>query len=363
MTTKNSERNIYDSNPYFRALHYHAKNDIDRLISEKVDVNSRGVNGWTVLHLLASWFDHDEPVSSNDYAHTMLAFFIKHGADVNLPDEQGDTPLHVSADCNNQILPVLLSHSARVNARNHSGKTPLHIAAVSGFSCSQTEPYTRLLVKAGAEIDALDNEGSTPLDLLLRTGDLSQNYLPHAISLNFLQQAGASLSKLGDQAKEKLNIFARKNIDMRSALAEAGILNWQQKINGSSWLHLAVLDMDEKKFNRLFKTFNGSINEQDRQKRTALIHAAGKGNLGIVKTLLAAGASHSSQDEFGNTALHAAAAVDCLEVCKCLIAVGASRECKNRYDETAMDVARENSSRRVIHYFERLDGKPWWKIW
>lgn len=363
MTTKNNERNWYDSNPYFRALHSQAKNDIDRLISEKVDVNTRGVYGWTVLHLLASWFDHEEAGSSIDFARKMLAFFIKHGANINLQDDQGDTPLHVSADHNNQTLSVLLSHSAGVNSRNHAGKTPLHVAAVSGYSCSHSEPYTRLLVEAGAEVDAVDNEGSTPLELLLRAGDLGQNHLPHVVALIFLHRAGANLSILSDKSKEKLGVLAQKNIEIRVAMAEAGILNWQQNMNGRTWLHLAVLDMDENMFKRLFKAFKGNVSEKDRQKRTALIHAAGKGNPEIVKTLLAAGANHADQDEFGGTALHAAAAADHLEVFKCLMEGGASSDCRNKYGQTPRELARENSSNRVVNYLEPKTEKPWWKFW
>ncbi len=363
MAIKNSERDWYDSNPYFRALHTRSSNDIERLLAEKVDVNSKGIYGWTVMHLLASWFDSDEPGPSSEYAREMILFFLKRGADVNLQDEQGDTPMHIAANYNNKTLPVFLSHAGNANIRNHEGKTPLHVAAVSGFSCSQSEPYTRLLVEAGAEVDAVDNQGFTALELLLRDGDLSQSYLPHAISLVYFLRSGADLNRVRPELRDKLSVFAQTNAEVRLAMAEAGILDWQQIMNGKTWLHLSVLDMNEKLFNRLFKTFKGNVNHKDRQNRTPLILAAGKGSSEMVKALLAGGANTADKDEFGGTALHAAAGADHLEVFKCLIAGGASQDCQNKYGQTPLELARENSGNRIVGYLAPKADKPWWKIW
>lgn len=49
------------------------------------------------------------------------------GADVNITDEDGDTPLHLSAKFGHfETIKALLSAAARPDIRNNEGDTPLH---------------------------------------------------------------------------------------------------------------------------------------------------------------------------------------------------------------------------------------------
>ena len=57
------------------------------------------------------------------------------------------------------IARLLLERGAEVNARNRDGRTPLHDAAVSGH-----REMAELLIAAGADLEARDSEsGVTPL--------------------------------------------------------------------------------------------------------------------------------------------------------------------------------------------------------
>ena len=53
-----------------------------------------------------------------------------------------------------------------MNARNCYGSTPLHGAAVSGM-----QEAAALLLAAGAELDAVNNGGWTPLQYAIRGGE------------------------------------------------------------------------------------------------------------------------------------------------------------------------------------------------
>jgi ankyrin repeat protein len=113
------------------------------------------------------------------HGHWQLCeFLIEHGADVNQPlPDTGETPLH-SALCKaddpayNLVLKVLLAKGADPNRATKAGaetdafmrdcrtkgETPLHRAAAFG------DPEAiRLLLDAGAVIDAKDAHGDTPL--------------------------------------------------------------------------------------------------------------------------------------------------------------------------------------------------------
>lgn len=72
-------------------------------------------------------------------------------------------------------------HPVDINTRGHSGSTPLHFMAVLG-----DDKAARLLLDAGAEIDAADENGHTPL----HEGVL----LYHVPFVRFLISRGASLT-------------------------------------------------------------------------------------------------------------------------------------------------------------------------
>jgi len=107
----------------------------------------------------------------------LCQFLIERGADVNRPlADTGETPLH-AALCEtdskyNLVVQVLLAHGANPNCATTpgvetggfmrdcrtKGETPLHRAAAFA-----DEEAIRLLLEAGAKIDALDANGESPL--------------------------------------------------------------------------------------------------------------------------------------------------------------------------------------------------------
>jgi ankyrin repeat protein len=108
----------------------------------------------------------------------LCLFLLERGADVNKPQEDTrETPLH-SALCKtdrlvyDRVLQVLLAHGANPNVATIAGvetgafmrdcrtkgETPLHRAAAFGG-----EDAIKMLLNAGAVIDARDANGDTPL--------------------------------------------------------------------------------------------------------------------------------------------------------------------------------------------------------
>jgi hypothetical protein len=85
---------------------------------------------------------------------------LENGADVDSRDEAGMTPLHSVAFLGHiKTARLLIKYGADVNAINDKGETPLHLAADGG----QLE-IVKLLLDSGAEINIETKEGKTPLD-------------------------------------------------------------------------------------------------------------------------------------------------------------------------------------------------------
>jgi hypothetical protein len=80
-------------------------------------------------------------------------------ARTDLPDGNGDTPLHASVG-EPTLVKLLLDRDAAPDARNGAGRTAMHLAAAAGDRLS-----IKFLAARGANVNALDSTGRTPLDL------------------------------------------------------------------------------------------------------------------------------------------------------------------------------------------------------
>jgi ankyrin repeat protein len=147
------------------------------LIENGADVNNRDDSGKTPLHYAA--FADDIKVAM---------FLIKNGADININDRDGISPLGYSVIMRRSVIhenigvfKALIESGANINTRDKKGITPLHYA-VAGTqpncliedrtdNCLQksgignmSKDRVEILIKKGADINAKDNNGNTPLD-------------------------------------------------------------------------------------------------------------------------------------------------------------------------------------------------------
>ena len=113
------------------------------------------------------------------YAPEKIEVLLHHGVDVNVQDNEGNTPLHWAVKQRRlKIIRVLLHHGVDVNVQDNEGNTPLHWAVKR--SCRET---TKVLLRYGADITVRDKYDKTPLKLALMLFRKGNFYDPRIVEL------------------------------------------------------------------------------------------------------------------------------------------------------------------------------------
>uniref|UniRef100_A0A3P9AHQ3 Ankyrin repeat and FYVE domain containing 1 n=1 Tax=Esox lucius TaxID=8010 RepID=A0A3P9AHQ3_ESOLU len=136
------------------------------LVNNKADVDMVDQSGWSLLHKAIQRGD--------EFAST---FLVRHSAQVNAATVGAvETPLHLVCSFSPKkhsgevmggvarIAEALLKTGANPNMQNSKGRTPLHEAVLSGNEAV----FNQLLLCKQLDLELKDHEGSTPLWLALQ---------------------------------------------------------------------------------------------------------------------------------------------------------------------------------------------------
>jgi len=184
-------------------------------------IKSRDPNNRTPLHLA---------VTRNN--SELIEYFIEKGADTEAKDAGEHTPLHLAAINNlSEAATVLINHGAKLETRDNYGRTALILCARE-----RGQAVTgRVLIDAGAEVNATDKFGDNSLslatwrgkkefiDLLLESGADVPDSGPRWQMMVY-EAASNGLSSLFLKLGEKTNnlIPANENLDNLLHQASAG---------------------------------------------------------------------------------------------------------------------------------------------
>ncbi len=338
---------------------------VDLLVRNGANVNAADSRGRTPIQMAAS-----------GRSPALLQKLLRLGADPMVPDKSGFTSLMAAAGAGNlRFVRYLLDKGANINAESDLGDTALKQAMMGRFDLGRREfamvrlllkqgasvhvpakgerplhvallrgAYTcaRLFLKAGADIEAKDNAGLTPTQLLLnrptsRSGELilklllsRKPYLNYRFNADPGRGSGSAFMFLPAGIEKLLH---RSATALELALAGGWSRETIQKLldHGATLeglepyvpLFLAVAggDCDVVK---LMIERNADVSACDEDGRTALHYAAEKGaHEDILGVLIKAGAKVDAPDKAGKTPLHYAAVADNVGVVKVLLESGA----------------------------------------
>ncbi len=165
---------------------------VDEILDRGISINAGDKNRYTALHAAAAqsyhpigaaMVEHLLDKGANPYAgawgwentplHTeisnerpksavaLISIYKKRNLDLDKPDKEGKTPLHLASMVGlNDVVEALIDNGANIHAVDNLGRTPLHYAALRGNKVA-----TCALIKAGAELNVQDKEDNTPLHL------------------------------------------------------------------------------------------------------------------------------------------------------------------------------------------------------
>jgi len=257
-----------------------ARGDLDAVkafIAKGVNINTREKN-----------YDQDTALTfASNLGHTeIVKYLIEKGADINLADAKGRTPLWYASGVDNiENIKLLLAAGADVNKSPKNGETAIIRAACNG----QTETIKLLLAKK-ANINDKTDENITPL--------MCAAMYDKAETINFLVANKANINQREEWGYTALMLAAKQGkANAVKALIEAGAdLNIQDHDRGYEGCkgYTALMYAVEKEHNDIVKILidaGANINIENKSGRNALYCAYEKYNKDAMKLLLAAGAN------------------------------------------------------------------------
>jgi len=134
--------------------------DLVKRYGNSENVNHKCDGGLRPLHYAAKY-------AKGESGKEIMEFLLQNGGDPKIPDACGVTPLMMAAENYNvEAVEVLLSNEAAKNTLNWgkfiSNETALHHALFHYGEQGEGLVIARLLIEAGADIDAPSRIGTTP---------------------------------------------------------------------------------------------------------------------------------------------------------------------------------------------------------
>jgi len=227
-----------------------------------------------------------------------------------------------------------------VGSNTIQGKTIIYnVYSLIWASTNGNIDIVKLLIDAGADINAKDNDDITALLWACSGGYLE--------IVKLLLEAGADPNIQDNEGYTAL-MWVSTYLEIAKLLILSGTNPNIQNKNGKTALIFASQN-GRLEFVKLLIEAGADLDIKDKDDKTALMFASQKGHSEIVKLLIEAGADLDIKDKDDKTALMFASQNGHSEIVKLLIKAGADTDIKDKDGKTAIDYAKYKSNNNLCN--------------
>lgn len=315
--------------PLHEAVRYGNTEIARLLLSAGANVNATDNLGKTPIMI----------IMPKEKVHELYTTLISYRADLSQKDMYGDTILHIATMMKNDVpeLSLLTNNGADVNARNKEGVTPLQIAVQNGDL-----KIVKLLTANGANIHTKDTYGNSPLSMAFAGSTELFESVVNAANATSQDSDGntplhIALLNFAPLAKTKYIISLTSDVNIRN-------------MDGDSALYIAAKN-DMREVGELLLAKNADIFATNKSNDSPLRVALRTNS--VQDWLITSNTIHAS-DGSGNTVLHYAAEWKYSKAINSLLVKGADINARNANGETPLFNAAKSNTPAVIQVI--VDG-------
>jgi ankyrin repeat protein len=301
---------------------YMGKETIGLILDKNARINARNKEGDTALHLAVR--------QNNQEVGELL---IKEGANIFDPNTYGESPLYQAFHVFGNIREWIINPDT-IESRDGLGNSILHYAAEW-----KLDPVIPLIVRRGANLEAANATGETPLFTAVKSNSPS--------TIQVLLSEGASIYSRDTLGNSLLHAAVRWN-SAKSAekLIDSGAEINVHALNGKTPLHdavrLGIIEIEP-----ILTSHGADLEARDAEGNTPFMEAVMAGFPRTVERLKALGSDPSIRNNRGNTPLHIAVAMERSDLITPLLKWNTSIHARNALGKTPFQAALATSPRMV----------------